>query len=180
MMFKNLEEGSVIWLTGLPGSGKTTIARGLEKYFKDNEYRIEVLDGDFVRKNLSPDLGFTKEERDQHNKRVIFLSNLLARNGVIVIVSLISPYRKVRDFARSELNKFFEVFVKCSIEKCIERDPKGLYKKALNGEIKDMTGIQHPYEEPLNPEVIVDTEREKTNESILKIISRVEELGYLI
>lgn len=178
-MFKNLKEGFVIWLTGLPGSGKTTIAKGLEKYFKDNNYRIEVLDGDFVRKNLSPDLGFSKEERDQHNKRVIFLSNLLARNGVIVIVSLISPYRKIRDYARSRLNKFVEVFVKCSIEKCIERDPKGLYKKALNGEIKDMTGIQHPYEEPLNPEVVDDTEKETTKESISKILLKAKELGYL-
>jgi adenylylsulfate kinase len=179
-MFKNLKEGFVIWLTGLPGSGKTTVAKGLKKYFKDNKYRIEVLDGDFVRKNLSPDLGFSKEEREQHNKRVIFLSNLLAENGVIVIVSLISPYRKVRDLARSKLKKFVEVFVKCSIEKCIERDPKGLYKKALKGEIKDMTGIQHPYEEPLNPEVIVDTEIEETKESVSKILLKIKELDYLI
>jgi adenylylsulfate kinase len=152
-----LREGFGVWLTGLPASGKTTIARALEKALRKKGLSVEVLDGDEVRKNLSPDLGFTKEDREIHAKRVAYVTKLLVRNGVVVIVGLISPFRDFREHARKQIGNFVEVWVKCPLEECMRRDPKGLYKKAMNGEINDLTGIQEPYEEPLNPEVTVDT-----------------------
>lgn len=170
--------GFVIWLTGLPGSGKTTIARGLEKELKVRDLKVEVFDGDEVRKNLSKGLGFSKEDRDTHNKRVIYVCKLLTRNGTNAIVSLISPYRSTRAYAREQLPKFVEVYLKCSLEECIRRDPKGLYKKALAGEINNMTGIQDPYEEPLNPEVVLDTEHESSKYNIQKVLAKLKELSY--
>ena len=166
----------VIWLTGLPGSGKTTIAKALCPKLKESGFKVELLDGDVVRKELSPELGFTKQDREIHARRVVYLSKLLSRNGIISIVSLISPYRDFRRYARSETNmskNFYEVYVKCSLGTCIGRDPKGLYKKALSGEIKDLTGLQDPYEEPENPEIIVDTERQKLEECVNVIRDRV-------
>ena len=166
----------VIWLTGLPGSGKTTIAKALQPRLKESGFKAELLDGDIVRKELSPELGFTKQDREIHARRVVYLSKLLSRNGIISIVSLISPYREFRRYARSENsinNNFYEVYVKCSLETCIKRDPKGLYKKALSGEIKDLTGLQDPYEEPENPEIIVDTERQTLEECVSVILDRV-------
>jgi len=171
--------GFVIWLTGLPGSGKTTIARGLEKKLKARGLKIEVFDGDEVRKNLSKGLGFSREDRDTHNKRVIYVCKLLVRNGINAIVSLISPYRSTRAYARRELPKFVEVYLKCSLEECIRRDPKGLYKKAMAGEISNMTGIQDPYEEPLNPEVVLDTEHVSSERNIQKVLDKLRELGYI-
>lgn len=171
--------GFVIWLTGLPGSGKTTIARGLEKELKVRDLKVEVFDGDEVRKNLSKGLGFSKEDRDTHNKRVIYVCKLLTRNGVNAIVSLISPYRSTRAYAREQLPKFVEVYLKCSLEECIRRDPKGLYKKALAGEINNMTGIQDPYEEPLNPEVVLDTEHDSSGYNIQKVLVKLKERGYV-
>lgn len=172
--------GFTVWLTGLSGSGKTTIARVLQQRLIDIGYRAELLDGDEVRKNLSPDLGFSKQDREMHARRVVYISKLLARNGVISIVSLISPYRAFRAHAREELKDFVEVYVRCSIETCIKRDPKGLYRKALNGEINDMTGIQDPYEEPLNPEVTVDTEKQSVEECVDAILARLVQLGYIL
>ena len=166
----------VIWLTGLPGSGKTTIAKALYPRLKELGFKVELLDGDIVRKELSPELGFTKQDREVHARRVVYLSKILSRNGIISIVSLISPYRDFRRYARSETNmnnNFYEVYVKCSLETCITRDPKGLYKKALSGEIKDLTGLQDPYEEPENPEIIVDTERQTVEECVNVILERV-------
>ncbi len=166
----------VIWLTGLPGSGKTTIAKALYPRLKELGFKVELLDGDIVRKELSPELGFTKQDREIHARRVVYLSKILSRNGVISIVSLISPYREFRRYARSETNmnnNFYEVYVKCSLETCIARDPKGLYKKALSGEIKDLTGLQDPYEEPDNPEIIVDTEKQTLEECVNVIIYQV-------
>jgi adenylylsulfate kinase len=166
----------VIWLTGLPGSGKTTIAKTLGPKLKELGFKVELLDGDIVRKELSPELGFTKQDREMHARRVVYLSKLLSRNGIISIVCLISPYREFRRYARSETNmnnNFYEVYVKCSLETCIQRDPKGLYKKALSGEIKDMTGLQDPYEEPENPEIIVDTERQTLEECVNLTLDRV-------
>ena len=166
----------VIWLTGLPGSGKTTIAKALYPRLKELGFKVELLDGDIVRKELSPELGFTKQDREIHARRVVYLSKILSRNGVISIVSLISPYREFRRYARSETNmnnNFYEVYVKCSLETCIARDPKGLYKKALSGEIKDLTGLQDPYEEPNNPEIIVHTEKQNLDECVNKIIYKV-------
>jgi adenylylsulfate kinase len=166
----------VIWLTGLPGSGKTTIAKALHPRLKELGFKVELLDGDIVRKELSPELGFTKQDREIHARRVVYLSKLLSRNGIISIVCLISPYREFRRYARSETNinnNFYEVYVKCSLETCIRRDPKGLYKKALSGEIKDLTGLQDPYEEPENPEIIVDTERQTLEDCLNVILEKV-------
>jgi len=171
--------GFVVWLTGLPGSGKTTIARGLKRELKVRGLKFEVFDGDEVRKNLSKGLGFSKEDRDTHNKRVIYVCKLLTRNGVNAVVSLISPYYSTRAYAREQLPRFVEVYLKCSVEECIRRDPKGLYKKALAGEIDNMTGIQDPYEEPVNPEVVLDTEHGSSEYNIQKVLSKLEELDYL-
>lgn len=171
--------GCVVWLTGFSGCGKTTIARLLEVELRKRKENVEVLDGDEVRQGLSPQLGFSAEERNLHNRRVIYLSKLLMRNGVNVVVSLISPYRKTRAYARAQLDRFIEVFVKASIEECIRRDPKGLYKRALAGEIKQFTGIDDPYEEPLNPEVMVDTEQETPQESAQKILDYMSSQGFV-
>jgi adenylyl-sulfate kinase len=173
-----LENGFCIWLTGLSGSGKTTIAQKLIEHFKENRY-IEAMDGDEIRKGLSRDLGFSKDDRNEHNRRVIFCSKLLARNGVITIVALISPYRETRAYAKGEIPNMMEVFVKAPIEVCIERDPKGLYKKALAGEIKQFTGIDDPYEEPLSADVVVETDKETPDESVGKILTKAKELGFL-
>ncbi len=174
-----MRKGFGVWLTGIPASGKTTIARALETVLRENGLNVEVLDGDEVRKNLSPDLGFTKEDRETHARRVAYVTKLLVRNGVAVIVGLISPFRNFREHARKQIGNFVEVWVKCPVEECMKRDPKGLYKKAINGEINDLTGIQDPYEEPLNPEVTVDTSKESLEESVNKILRKLEDLGYI-
>jgi adenylylsulfate kinase len=169
----------VIWLTGIPGSGKTTIALELQKYFENKGMPVDILDGDEIRKTLSKDLGLSPEDRKEHNRRVIFVAQILSKNGVTTIVPLISPYKETRAFARSEIPNFVEVWVKASVEECAKRDPKGLYKKAKAGEIKNLTGLQAPYEEPQNPEIVIDTEKYTVEESIDLIISTVKKLGYL-
>ncbi len=174
-----MKEGLVIWFTGIPGAGKTTIGRKVYEILKQKGYKVEMLDGDEVRKWLSPEAGFTKEDRERHLKRVIYVSKLLARNGVIVIATFVSPYRKIREEARKEIKNFVEVYVKCSIETAIKRDPKGLYKRALKGEIKHMTGIDDPYEPPDNPEVTIDTEQYGIEESVQLVLNKLKELGYL-
>lgn len=168
----------VIWLTGLPASGKTTIAKALYPKLKESGFKVELLDGDIVRRELSPELGFAKQDREMHARRVVYLCKLLSRNRIATIVCLISPYRELRRYARSETNRnnnFYEVYVKCSLETCIKRDPKGLYKKALSGEIKDLTGLQDPYEEPENPEIIVNTEEQTLQECINVILKTVSQ-----
>ncbi|HDN75862.1 MAG TPA: adenylyl-sulfate kinase [Acidilobales archaeon] len=171
----SLDKGFVVWFTGLPGSGKSTIAYGVADVLRGLGYRVEVLDGDWVRKTINPDATFTKEGRRIHLRRVAWIARLLARNGVIVLCSFVSPYRDVRAEVRSIVEeeglKFIEVYVKCSLEECIRRDPKGLYKKALRGEIKNFTGISDPYEEPENPELVIDTERLTPKESIEEVIN---------
>jgi len=164
-------------LTGLPGSGKTTIARELEPELKKRGWCVEVLDGDEIRQNLSKGLGFSREDRETHLKRVTYVAKLLSRNGVAVIAAFISPYRNIREYARKETTNFVEVFVKCSVEACAKRDPKGLYKKASAGQIKDLTGPQDLYEEPLQPDLVVDTERLNLRESVDTILAKLEELG---
>lgn len=171
--------GFVVWLTGLPGSGKSTIGRGLVGHLRSLGRRVEYLDGDIVRPWLSPEEGFSREDRLRHLRRVAFVSHLLARNGIDVVAAFVSPYRESRDNARRLIRNFIEVYVKCPLEVCIERDPKGLYKKALRGEIKHMTGIDDPYEEPLDPEVIVDTSRMSVDECVREIINKLYSLGYL-
>ena len=174
-----LDKGFVIWLTGLPASGKTTIARILHARLKSMGYKVELLDGDSVRPWLSPEAGFTREDRLRHLRRVAYVSHLLARNGVIVICSFVSPYREARDAARRLIKDFIEVYVRCPLKVCMERDPKGLYRRALAGEIRHMTGVDDPYEEPENPEVVVDTSRLSPEECAEIILRRVRELGYL-
>ena len=173
-------QGFVIWITGLPASGKTTIARRVEEVLRDMGYRVEFLDGDEVRRWLSPEAGFSRRDRERHLRRVAYVAKLLARNGVAVIASFVSPYRSVREVARRLVErdglKFVEVYVKCSLEECMRRDPKGLYRKALRGEIKDMTGVQDPYEEPLNPEVVVDSERTQPDTCARRILDKLREL----
>ena len=173
-----MEQGFCIWLTGLSGAGKTTIAQEISKRLKKSRH-IEVMDGDEIRRGLSSDLGFSKEDRNEHNKRVIFCAKLLARNGVIVIVALISPYRETRAYAKEQIPHTFEVFVKAPLDVCIERDPKGLYKKALAGEIKQFTGIDDPYEEPLKADVVVETDKENVKESVDKILAVIHKRGLL-
>ena len=165
-------------MTGLSGAGKTTIAQEISKRLKKSRH-IEVMDGDEIRRGLSSDLGFSKEDRNEHNKRVIFCAKLLARNGVIVIVALISPYRETRAYAKEQVQNTFEVFVKAPLDVCIERDPKGLYKKALAGEIKQFTGIDDPYEEPLKADVVVETDKEDVKESVDKILAVIHKRGLL-
>ncbi len=174
-----LLKGVTLWLTGLPSSGKSTIARTLERQFRKWGLKVELLDGDLVRTNLSKGLSFSKEDRDLNIKRIGFVCHLLTRNGVIAIASAISPYREARDFNRSMIGNFVEVYVKTSPEACEKRDVKGLYKKARAGEIEGFTGVDDPYEAPLHPEIICETERESAEDSAAKIIRRLEELGYL-
>ncbi len=173
------QKGFTLWFTGLSGAGKTTISRIVREELLRRGRNVEVLDGDEVRENLSKGLGFSKEDRDTNIKRIGYVAKLLTRNGVAVITAAISPYRETRDYVRREIGNFVEVYVKCPIEVCIQRDVKGLYKKALAGEIKQFTGVSDPYEEPLNPEVVVETDRETPEESAAKVIRRLEELGYL-
>lgn len=177
-----VEKGCVIWLTGLPGSGKTSIARAAARRLRNTGLRVEVLDGDEVRRWLSPTEGFTREDRERHLRRVAYVAKLLARNGVIVLCSFVSPYKKIRkeirEIIETEDIPFMEVYVKCSLEVCIRRDPKGLYKKALKGEIKHMTGIDDPYEEPENPELILDSEKKTAEENARFLIHKLQELRF--
>ena len=173
------ERGVTIWFTGLSGAGKTTIAEKLVQVLRERGRNVEMLDGDVVRTNLSKGLGFNKEDRDINIRRIGFVCNLLARNGVVAIASAISPYRAIRDEIRATHSDFVEVYVRCSIEKLTERDVKGLYAKALSGEIKEFTGISDPYEEPFKPEVLLDSETETEEESLANLVVKLEELGYV-
>jgi len=169
----------VIWITGPSGAGKTTLAKAIVEKLQSMGYTVEHLDGDKVRSKLYPDLGFSKEEREMHNKVVVEMANLLAKNGVIVVVSVISPYKEWREFARREIGRFVEVYLRCPLEVRIQRDPKGLYAKALRGEIKGLTGFDGVYEEPENPEVVLDTDRTSVEEEVEAILKKLKELGYL-
>jgi len=173
------QKGAALWFTGLPCSGKSAIADRLAAILKDKGYRVERLDGDIVRQDLTRDLGFSKEDRDENIRRVTFVTKLLARNGVFVLTSFISPYREMRDRARSQVENFMEIFVKTSLETCIKRDIKGMYKKAMAGEIKEFTGVSDPYEEPLQPELVVETDNESLEASTEKVLRRMADLGYL-
>lgn len=171
--------GFTIWFTGLSGSGKTTASRLVEKELRARGFKVEVLDGDVVRENLSKGLGFSKEDRDTNIRRIGFVCELLTRNDVVAIAAAISPYREIRDENRARIGRFVEVYCKCPVEILAGRDVKGLYKKALNGEIKNFTGVDDPYEEPRNPEVVIETDKETPEESAAKVIAKLEELGYV-
>jgi len=170
-------KGFTIWFTGLPCSGKSAIAKLVEQELRQRGLKVELLDGDVVRTNLSQGLGFSKEDRDTNIRRVGFVCKLLARNGVVAIAACISPYREVRDELRREIDDIVEIFVKCPVEVCMERDVKGMYKKALAGELPNFTGVSDPYEEPLRPEVTVETDKEALSESTGKILRKLKELG---
>jgi adenylylsulfate kinase len=173
------QRGVTIWFTGLSGAGKTTINDALTQKLRDRNLNIEVLDGDIVRTNLTKGLGFSKEDRDENVRRIGFVSHLLTRNGVIVLVAAISPYRAIREEVRDRIGDFVEVYVSAPVEVCEQRDVKGLYAKARSGEIKQFTGISDPYEPPLNPEVNCETQNETLEESVNKVIAKLEEMGYL-
>ncbi|MCD6277860.1 adenylyl-sulfate kinase [candidate division WOR-3 bacterium] len=175
----NRNEGFVVWFTGLPSSGKSTLAQRLKDELIKRGFRVEVLDGDVVREHISRGLGFSKEDRDENIRRIYHVAYLLKRNGVVVITAAISPYREIRQEARELLKDFVEVYASCPVEKCIERDVKGMYKKALAGEIKNFTGIDDPYEPPENPEVVCETDKETVEESVKKIINKLIERGYI-
>jgi adenylylsulfate kinase len=173
------QSGCVVWLTGLPSSGKSTIAQALEAELLARDERVEVLDGDLVRKNLSLGLGFSKEDRDTNIRRIGFVAHLLARNGVKVICAAISPYRHVRDEVRELARDFIEVYVSTPLDVCEARDVKGLYTKARSGEITGFTGIDDPYESPLSPEVEISTIEESPEESAARILKELQARGYL-
>ena len=172
-------QGFTIWFTGLSGSGKSTLSEIIEQRLKARGRNVEVLDGDIVRTHLSKGLGFSREDRDTNIKRIAFVCGLLTRNGVICISAAIAPYREAREWARREIGNFVEVYVKCPIEVCRQRDVKGLYKLVDEGKLKGFTGVDDPYEEPEHPELIVETSKETVEESISRIFAKLEELGYL-
>src|SRR6202140_3005941 len=174
-----MNEGFTLWFTGLSGAGKSTLANLAAVELRERGHRVEVLDGDEVRTNLSKGLGFSKEDRDTNIRRIGYVAGLLARNGATVITAAISPYRDVRDEVRAATPGFAEVYVKCSLDELQRRDVKGLYRKARAGEIANFTGVSDPYEPPLHPEVVVDTERESAEESVQVIMQTLVRLGLL-
>lgn len=173
-------KGVTVWLTGLSGAGKSTITVALAEKLRSEGCKVEVLDGDEIRENLSKGLGFSKEDRDTNIRRIGFVAQLLTRNGVIVLVPAISPYRAIRAEVRQKIGSFIEVFVNAPLNVCEDRDVKGLYKRARAGEIKQFTGIDDPYEHPLDPEVECRTDLETLDVGVTKITSKLEELGYLL
>lgn len=176
---KKSPKGFTLWFTGLPSSGKSTLAQSVAAELRARGRAVEVLDGDVVRAHLSKGLGFSKEDRDENIRRIGFVCGLLSRHGVAAIAAAISPYRAIRDEVRASTEHFVEVYVKASVETCAQRDVKGLYKKALAGEIKNFTGVNDPYEPPLSPELTVETEKESPEQSAARIVRKLEELGHL-
>src|ERR1700750_1608870 len=169
------EKGFTLWFTRLSGAGKTTISEIVEEQLRQRGSRVEVLDGDVVRENLSKGLGFSKEDRDTNIRRIAFVADLLSRNGVPVITAAISPYAEIRNEARQLMGeRFVEVYVEASVDTCAERDVKGLYAKAFSGEIKEFTGVSDPYEVPENPDFVCDTESETPEESAEKLLAYLE------
>lgn len=176
---KNEQQGFVLWLTGLSGAGKTTLAMALEKEFKVKGLRVERLDGDIVRQGLTRDLGFSKEDRDKNIERVTFVAKLLSRNGVATLCSFISPYQTTRDMVRSEVTNFLECYVEVPLEEVIRRDVKGLYQKALAGDIPNFTGVSDPYEPPVNPEIVVNSAEQTEQESLQVILEALDKANLI-
>src|SRR5881227_3265733 len=169
------DTGFCLWFTGLSGAGKTTITNLLVKELRARGSKVEILDGDIVRENLSKGLGFSKEDRDTNIRRIAFVADLLSRNGVPVITAAISPYREIRDEARELMgDRFVEIYVKATVEECARRDVKGVYEKAFKGEIKEFTGVSDPYEPPLDPEITIDTEAQTVEESAAQVLAYLD------
>ena len=173
------QRGVTVWFTGMSGSGKTALAIPLEQELRRRGLKVERLDGDIVRQSLTRDLGFSKEDRDKNIERVTFVAKLLTRNGVAVLCSFISPYRVVRAMVREQVGEFVEVYCHAPLETLVERDVKGLYKKALAGEIQNFTGVSDPYEPPENPDVVIDSSVETVEVSLAKVLAKLEALGYV-
>jgi adenylylsulfate kinase len=174
-----MEKGFVVWYTGVAASGKSTIGKEVVRRLRARGVRIEDFDADEVRANISPNLGFTLEARDENTKRLAFFGSILARNGISASIAAVSSLRRFRDRARSMIEHFVEVFVKCPLEECKRRDPKGLYKKGAEGKVNDIAGWHQPYEEPPNPEVLLDTSKLSVDECASAVIAKLEELGYV-
>ena len=179
MNFPMEQKGFTLWFTGLSGAGKSTLSTLLAEELRRRGIKVEILDGDEVRTNLSKGLGFSKEDRDTNIKRIGYVCKLMTRNGVAAISAAISPYRDVRDYNRSQIGNFIEVYVECSIEELTRRDVKGLYKKALAGELPNFTGVSDPYEPPASPEITIHSERERPEESLKAIIDYLERHGWI-
>lgn len=173
------ERGFTLWFTGLPCSGKSTLAELVAKELEQSGRGVEILDGDRVRTNLTKGLGFSKQDRDENIRRIGFVCGLLSKHGVIAISAAISPYRAIREEVRSKIDTFVEVFVNTPLEVCIERDVKGMYKRALAGELKHFTGVSDPYEVPLCPELVVETQDESPEESAARVLAKLEEMGLI-
>ncbi|MFX1426043.1 MAG: adenylyl-sulfate kinase [Promethearchaeota archaeon] len=172
-------KGFTLWFTGLPCSGKTVLADAVAEDLRKRGMKVERLDGDIVRKSLTRDLGFTEEDRNMNIERVTFVAKLLTRNGVVVLASFVSPYNKIRDYSRNEIGDYLLVYVKCSLEECEARDVKGMYAKARTGEIKNFTGIDHPFEEPDNFDILVETDKQPLEESKNIVLKALLDKGYL-
>lgn len=174
-----MQQGFTVWFTGLSGAGKTTLGKMLADELLAKGVKIERLDGDVVRQGLCKDLGFSAEDREKNIERIVFVAQLLNRNGVSVVASFITPYRRMRRLCREQIGRYAEVFVRCPLEVLIRRDDKGLYKKALAGELSGFTGISDPFDEPENPDLIIDTGQETPAESLSKILKMLEVKGFL-
>ncbi len=172
-------KGFTLWFTGLPCSGKTVLADAVAEALKEKGMKVERLDGDIVRKSLTKDLGFTEEDRNMNIERVTFVAKLLTRNGVAVLASFVSPYNKIRAYSRNEIGDYVLVYVKCTLDECENRDVKGMYAKARAGEIKDFTGIDHPFEEPNGADIIVETDTQTVEESKIIVLKDLDKMGYL-
>lgn len=172
-------DGITIWFTGLPCSGKSTIADSLAERLKQKGVKVQRLDADIIRKHLWKELGYSKDDRDENIRRASYLAKLFTESGIVTVTSFISPYEELRKHARQEIGSFMEVYVKCPVEVCIKRDTRGLYKKAMAGEISNFTGISDPYEEPTNPEVLIESDNETLEESVAKVMAKLRELKYI-
>ncbi|MCI4334951.1 MAG: adenylyl-sulfate kinase [Thermoplasmata archaeon] len=175
-------EGFIVWLEGLPGAGKTTLSSEVGARLKEAGWKVEVLDGDEVRRMFSPELGFTRKDRELHARRVSYVSRMLARNGVAVLVAMITPYETSRQAARAEVGttRFTEVWLRCPLEVCQRRDPKGIYRQTEQGLVKRMTGVDDPFEEPLNPDLVLDTSSEPAATSAQKLYDHLTQSGQLV
>jgi adenylyl-sulfate kinase len=178
-----MSKGFTLWFTGMSGAGKSTLSQPMTQRLRALGHKVELLDGDVVRTNLTAGLGFSKEDRDTNVRRIGFVCNLLSRNGVVAVTAAISPYRAVREEVRRSIAGdgagFVEVYMRCPLEVLAQRDVKGLYKKAMAGEIPNFTGVSDPYEEPLAPEVVIDSSTESIDASLDKIVAKLRELGYV-